>query len=146
MLTPLLRSHDVGDAIDPRPDGNYIFSSLEFFLPEILREHHDEWRQESLDGLYPKVFRKTGEREIEFVGLAIFISDQTLTPIHLHLQLSLAHDRVSWIDLRIGERIGDKCRREPYSCSQTTGTMLYVAERLDSIDWYYHVGYGEHEP
>ncbi|MDB2687118.1 hypothetical protein N9Y42_07880 [Mariniblastus sp.] len=145
MLTPLLRSHAVGDAIGPRPAGNYLFSSLEFFLPEVLRELHDEWRHESLDGLYPKIFRKTNEREIEFVGLTIFITDQTFTPIHLHLQLASDYDRVSWIDLKLGERIGDKCRREPYSRSQTTGTMLHVAERLETIDWFYHVGYGERE-
>ena len=145
MLSPLLRSHSVGDPIGPPPDENYIFSSLEFFLPEILRERHNEWHHESLDGLYPKIFRKTAEHEIEFVGLTIFISDQTLTPIHLQLQLSPDHDCVSWVDLRLGERIDDNCRREPYSQSQTTGTMFHVAERLDSIDWFYHVGYGERQ-
>jgi hypothetical protein len=25
------------------------------------------------------------------------------------------------------------------------GSMLHVAERFDSIDWFYHVGYGERE-
>lgn len=145
MLSPLLLFHATGDSIGPRTDGKYLFSSLEFFLPEVLRELHDEWRHESLDGLYPKRFRKTGEHEIEFMGLAIFISDQTLTPIHLRLQLSSDHARVSWVDLKLGERIGGKCRREPYSRSQATGTMFHVAERLDSIDWYYHVGYGERE-
>ena len=145
MLSPILRSHSVGDPISPRPDGDYIFSSLEFFLPEILRERHNEWQRESLDGLYPKIFCKTAEHEIDFVGLAIFISDQTLTPIHLQLQLSPDHDCVSWVDLRLGERIGNNCRREPYSRSQTTGTMFLVVERLDSIDWFYHVGYGERQ-
>ena len=143
MLSPLLASHAVGDAIGPRPDGNYLFSSLEFFLPEVLRELHDEWQYESLDGLYSRVFHKTGEHEIELVGLTIFISDQTLTPIHLQLQLPPAHDRVSWINLRLGERIGDECRREPYSRAQTTGTMFHVVERLDTIEWFYHVGYGD---
>ena len=145
MLSPLLASYAVGDSIGPRPDGNYLFSSLEFFLPEVLRERHDEWLYESLDGLYTRIFHKTGEHEIELVGLTIFISDQTLTPIHLQLQLSPDHACVSWVDLRLGERIGDVCRREPYSRSQTTGTMFHVAERLDSIDWFYHVGYGERQ-
>ncbi|GAB5407546.1 MAG: hypothetical protein Aurels2KO_57770 [Aureliella sp.] len=145
MLSPLLASHSVGDPINPRPNNNYIFSSLEFFLPEILRERHKEWQHESLDGLYPKTFRKTAEHEIDFVGLTIFIPDQTFTPIHLQLQLSPDHDCVSWVDLRLGERIGNNCRREPYSRSQTTGTMFHVAERLGSIEWFYHVGYGERQ-
>ena len=146
MLSPLLTSHAVGDAIGPRPDGNYLFSSLEFFLPEVLREIHDEWQYESLDGLYARAFDKSGEHEIELVGLTIFISDQTLTPIHLQLQLSPSHDHVSWVNLRLGERIGGECRREPYSRSQTTGTMFHVVERLDTIEWFYHVGYGERQP
>lgn len=145
MLAPLLHSHVVGETIGPRPGGHCVFSSLEFFLPEVLREVHDEWRHESLDGIIPRIFRKTGDREIEIVGLAIFISDQTLTPIHLNLQLSPPHDRVGWIDLKLGERVGDQCRREPYGGPQATGTMFDVAARLDSIDWYYHVGYGERQ-
>ncbi len=144
-LAPLLRAHAVGDSIGDSTGEGYLFSSFEFFLPEILHEVHDEWRYESLDGVYPKVFRKTGVREIELIGLACFISDQTLTPLHVRLQLSPTYDRVSWVDLRLGERIGRGCRREPYRNSKTMGAMLHVAERLDSIDWFYHVGYGDRE-
>lgn len=144
-LAPLLRFHEVGDTIDPLTEGKYLYSSFEFFFPHVLREIHNEWKYESLDGLYARQFQKTGEREIELIGLAMFISDQTLTPLHVNLQLSSNYDRVSWIDLRLGERVGDECRREPYSKSQTAGTMLHVVERLDSIDWFYHVGYGERD-
>ena len=106
---------------------------------------HKEWQYESLDGLYCRVFRKTSSNEIEIVGLANLITDQTLTPIHLQLQLSPRHDCVSWIDLKLGERIGDRFRREPYSVSQVNGTMLHVVERLDTIDWFYHVGFGKRQ-
>lgn len=145
-LAPLLRAHAVGDAIGAPPEGNHLLSSFEFFLPEVLREVHDEWRYESLDGVYPKQFHKSSEREIELIGLANFISDQTLTPLYVRLQLAPNYDRVSWIDLKLGERIDGNCRREPYGSSKVAGTMLYVVERLDSIDWFYHVGYGEREP
>jgi hypothetical protein len=120
-------------------------ASFEFFLPEVLREVHPEWQHESLDGLYPRWFRKTGAREADLLGLAIFISDQTLTPLYVQLQLSREFDRVSWIDLRLGEHTATGCRREPYGLAKVRGTMLHVAERFDSIDWFYHVGYGERE-
>jgi len=146
LLTPLLRSHDVGDAIITPADDGYVFSPFEFFLPGVLREIHAEWRHESLDGIYPATFRKTANREIELIGLALFISDQRLTPLHLCLQLSPHYDCVSWIDVKLGERIGSKCRRDPYGNSKAFGNMLlHVSNRLDSINWFYHVGYGERE-
>lgn len=94
---------------------------------------------------YPRVFNKTGDREIEFIGLAIFITDQTLTPVHFRLQLSSDHKRVSWIDLRLGELTELGCRREPYGSATVHGTMLHAVGRLDTIEWYYHVGYGQRD-
>lgn len=142
-LAPLLREHEVGDSLGDLGTARELMTSFEFFLPEVLREVHEEWRYESLDGIYPRVFRKTAEREAELLGLAIFISDQTLTPVHFRLHLSPTFDRVAWIDLRLGERSESGCRREPYGYAKVQGTMLHVSERLDSIEWFYHVGYGE---
>ena len=144
-LATLLNGRAVGDSLGDQTTCGDILSAFEFFLPEVLRELHREWRGESLDGVYPTTFRKTGDREIELVGLALFISDQTLTPLHLHLQLSPTFDRVSWIEIRLGERTIHGCRREPYGGPKAFGTMRQVVERLDSIDWYYRVGYGERE-
>lgn len=142
-LGPLLRKHPVGESLGDLLTARALMSSFEFFLPEVLREVHTEWQDESLDGIYPRFFRKVGDREAELLGLAIFISDQTLTPVHFRLQLSRGFDQVTWIDLRLGEHTGSGCRREPYGRSKVQGTMLHVAERFDSIDWYYHVSYGE---
>ena len=83
----------------------------------------------------PCFIRKTGDREIELIGLALFISDQTLTPLHVRLQLSLDFDCVSWIDLKLGERIDGECRRDPYGSAKVSGAMLHVTNRLDSVDW-----------
>ena len=66
-------------------------------------------------------------------------------PLHLRLQLSPTFDRVSWVEIRLRERTIHGCRREPYGGPKAFGTMLQVVERLDSIDWYYRVGYGERE-
>ena len=142
MLAPILRSNVLSGLIVTPPGDDYIFSPFEFFLSSVLGEVHAEWRHECLDGIYPQLFRKTANREIELIGMALFISDQTLTPLHLHLQLSPGYDCVSWIDLRLGECIDGKCRRDPYDNSKG---IQYLVDRLDSIDWYYQVGYGERE-
>jgi hypothetical protein len=133
----------VGDSLGHLTTQPDLLSAIEYFLPEVLREVHGEWQCESLDGVYPKIFHKTGDREIEIVGLALFISDQTLTPLHVRLQLSATFDCVSWIDLRLGEHSAHGCRRVPSDIPGAFGTMLHVTERLNSIDWYYHVCYGE---
>jgi hypothetical protein len=145
-LGALLQKHAVGDSLGDLFSARDLMTSFEFFLPEVLREAHDEWRGESLDGVYPRLFRKTGDREAELLGLVIFISDQTLTPVYFQLQLSPEFSRVAWIDLRLGEHTEHGCRREPYGTSKVQGTMLHVAERFDSIDWFYHVAYGERQP
>ena len=145
LLAPLLGAHEVGDPIVPSSENGDIFSSFECFLPGVLHEIHTEWRYESLDGIYPASFRKTGDREIELIGLALFISDQTVTPLHVRLQLSPGFDCVSWIDLKLGERIDGKCRRDPCGSAEASRMMVHVTNGFDSIDWYYHVGYGEHQ-
>ena len=87
-LGTLLQEHAVGDSLGDLFSARDLTASFEFFLPEVLREVYGEWRHESLDGVCPRIFRKIGDREAELLGLAIFISDQTLTPIHFQLQLS----------------------------------------------------------
>jgi hypothetical protein len=108
-----------------------------------LRKSHPEWENESLDGIYPEVARKTGVDEIEIIGLCIIISDQTLTPVHLRLQLDSIDDAVSWLDCRLGESTAGGMLRVSYSRSIVYGSKLNVLARLDSIDWVYRVGYGE---
>lgn len=120
-----------------------MLNALQFFLPEVLRGVHREWQNESLDGIYPSLFRLSGLREINLLGAALFISDQTLTPMNLSLQLAVDCDRVGWIDLRLGERIDERCRREPLENSKAAATMLNVVGRQHSIAWFYHVGFGE---
>ena len=108
MLSSSLRT-----ALATLPIGGRIVDSAQFqmttgriehFIHGVLREIHPEWRSESLDGLLPFVARKVGDAEAEIFGLAILISDQTVTPFHVRLQLAVANDEVSWIECRLGER------------------------------------------
>jgi|SRR5579859_3607199 len=66
-------------------------TALEFFLPPEL-----EWHDEAFDAFRFAVARKLAHDEAEFIGLALFISDQAWTPIHLRLRLSPDADEVSF--------------------------------------------------
>jgi hypothetical protein len=52
-----------------------VYSGLEYFLPELLREIHGEWMNESLDGVLPYSRRKSGDAEADINGHVILISD-----------------------------------------------------------------------
>jgi hypothetical protein len=144
-LARLLCEHAIGDSLGDEWSTRDLMAGFMFFLPDVLREAQQEWRFESLDGIYPRIFRKIGVRDAELVGLAIFISDQTLTPIHLQLQLAPEFDRIAWLDLRLGEQTPGGCLRVPYReyNEWKVAPLLDVAKRYESIDWFYHVGYGE---
>ena len=127
----------------------YVQSGLESFVPEVLREIHAEWHNESLDGFYPVVARKTETAEIEMVGLCILISDQTLTPIYLRFQIAPSADEVSWFECHLGERGKNGIVRMPYGSLDKALHREY--ERLylldgqdDTIDWVYKVTFGIH--
>jgi hypothetical protein len=120
--------------------GQSLLPGLEFFIPEVLRELYPEWDQESLDGIIPIVARQSGE-EVELFGLCVIISDQTLTPIHLGLQVSSTSDEVSWLECRLGERGEHGMVRWPYEAVEK---RLHSLEgREDKIDWVYKVTYGQ---
>jgi hypothetical protein len=142
-LRPMLASLPSCGTLDDSDDLRSALTALEWFLPEVLQEAHPEWKYESLDGIYPALARKSADNEIEIIGLCCLISDQTLTPLHLRLQLDSTQDAVSWLECRLGESTAAGMRREPYSQGIVYGNKLHVLERLDSIDWVYHVGYGE---
>ena len=125
------------------------FSALELFLPDVLTELYDEWQRESLDGFYPIRLRKVGDREIELFGLCILISDQALAPIYLQLQLDPTQDEISWLILKLGEKLQDRgergatMQRTPYSSLDSALTRIYRLGEPDQIDWAYKVTFGE---
>jgi hypothetical protein len=151
----LMLVKNLREAISPLPSHTVINESdrlrdalvaLQFFLPHVLQEIHPEWRWEGLDEIYPAVARKVGDDEVEIVGLCCFVSDQTLTPLHVRLQLDSSVDAVSWLECHVGESTGKGMRRVPYSQGTVNGNKLHVLKRLGSIDWAYRVGFGERRP
>ena len=141
-LRPILSALPLQAAIDSTDAFREALSSLEWFLPDVLQETHPEWRNESLDGICPSIARKTGDNEIEIIGVCILISDQTMTPLHVRLQLDPVEDAVSWLECRLGKSTPEGMLRVPYT-HEFEMKGLHVLNRLDSVDWAYHVGFGE---
>jgi hypothetical protein len=121
-----------------------VLSGLEFFLAhQVLREIYPEWDHESLDGIMPMLARKTGVGEAEIFGLCILISDQTVTPLHVRLQVAASTDEVSWLECRLGERGKHGTVRLPYDSSNAMAKRLYaLSGKHDQIDWVYKVSFG----
>jgi hypothetical protein len=116
---------------------------LEWFLPVVLAEVYPEWETESLDGIYPILARKTGDQEAEIFGQCCFLSDQTLTPLHLHFQISPDKDEVAWLECRLGEKGKHGIVRTRYQRLDAIFKRLYLMDgRVDEIDWVYKVTFG----
>ena len=135
-----------GASISASEQFREILSFLNFFLPhQVLSEIYPEWNQESLDGILPILARKTRDGETEILGLCIIISDQTLTPIHVRLQVAASNDEISWLECRLGQRGKDGMVRTPYdSLSAVARRLCALDGRPDLIDWVYKVTFGHH--
>lgn len=143
-LRAILTGLPTGAAIEDSEELQHALTGIYWFLPDVLAEVYAEWRFIGLDGLYPVVAHKTGEREIELFGQCCFVSDQTLTPIHMHLQIAPCVDEISWMELRLGEMGRGGMIRMPYSTKRTRDKRLYnLIGREDEIQWVYKVTFGE---
>jgi len=142
-LRAILAEIPCGETIRDSPKFRDALSGLEWFLPTVLAELHPEWTGESLDGIYPHIAQKTGEGEAEIIGLCILLSDQTLTPIHLRLQLSPTTDEVSWLELRLGEKGQQGMVRYPYPPSGSIYKRLHAMRESSNHAWVYTVTFGK---
>jgi hypothetical protein len=119
--------------------------ALEVFVPEILAEVYSEWKQGGLDldGVLPVLARKTGDGEAEIFGLCVLISDQTVTPLRVSLQVAASEDKISWLECRLGERGKHGMVRAPYESGATPKRLYALEGRVDSIEWVYKVTFGQ---
>lgn len=121
-----------------------FLTGLECFIPSVIGEIHPEMAGQSGDGVLPIIARKTGDGEVELFGHFCFIADQTLTPIHLKLQLADSGDEISWLECRLGQRGEHGMLHTPYDPSSAVSRLLNtLAKRASSIDWFYEVTFGE---
>ena len=119
-------------------------SFLEYFIPEILREVHSEWKHEGLDGVCPEIVTKTAKCEIEIIGTCIVISDQAVVPSYNLIRVSATDDVIESMECKLGELIGDSMKRVPYGSK--SGVRKPIASHVDLIKWAYHIGFGATKP
>ena len=138
---------DLSDGADlsQASDLDEMTSSLEFFLQASLCAVDPFWRKESLDGLQHELAIKAASRQVELAGRCILMSDQTVTSYHVELRVAAALDEIEWFDCRLGELVDGTLVRLPYDRGRGLIRIPTIANRLDSIKWRFHVGFGHRE-
>jgi len=139
-LRELLREVPIGAqfAVSSSAD---ICSSLELFLPKLLRNQHKEWVRESLDGIFVARALKTGPAAAQLAGTCILISDQTVTPFLIDLEVSPTIDSVVAFRVLLGEAGGGPLGISGPVCNSGEAKRLLATliSRLDSITWSYKI-------
>jgi hypothetical protein len=133
-LREILTLLPVGASIEESRPFLEFQSALERFLPFELG-----WNYESFDAFRFVVAHKVAVDEAEFAGLALLISDQAWTPIHVWLRLSPTSDQVAELECRVGEPGGGAAGiiRMPYGSGAVDKFLLGFDERLRAIQWVY---------
>lgn len=137
MLTPLPVNATISESVIFRD----VLSSLEYFIPKVLQEVYNEWKYEGLDGVLPATALKTNDYEVEIVGLAIILSDQTLTPVYVRLQIIPNQEEIAGFECKLGELGPDGMVRLPYGCSSKQMDPIVLVDRLNQIEWAYEVSF-----
>jgi len=121
------------------PPSTALCSSLELFLPRLLRRHNPEWLNESLDAIFVARATKTGPVAAQIVGTCILISDQTVTPFSVNLELSYITHSVATVRLLLGEAGGGKIGISGPRCNTREANQVLerLTTRLDSVVWAY---------
>lgn len=118
-------------------------STLERYLPALLRGGYSEWNAESLDAIYVAASRKLSGNAAEIFGTCLLISDQRLTPFFVRLAVS--DGAVTSYCLKLGEsgegRLG--ISGPQFSSRAATALLVNLAGRLDQIQWVYAIESGD---
>lgn len=145
-LRPILAELPSGALVPDSKEFRDALGGLEWIIPDIIGEIHSEMLGQCLDGVLPAVARKTGDEQIEIFGLCIFIEDQTVTPLHVQLQIAETTDEISWMECRLGERGERGMVRTPYSSPTGMLKRTYAMAcncEPNEIDWVYQVTFGK---
>jgi hypothetical protein len=114
-------------------------SSLELYFASLLRAKYNDWRSESLDGVFVRSARKVGERRFAFDGTAILISDQSVVPFKS--VLGLEADSNTTLVISCSLSIGD-VNQPRIECNTKEAQRLFssLSTSLEKIHWKYEVG------
>jgi hypothetical protein len=116
--------------------------AVEYYVPKLLREIHQKWRREGLDGVLPCLARSPGKLEFELFAVAILMSDQTYTPLHVRLKLTPDFAGIEWLECRIGCEGPDGMERQSEASVSKMIYELAHTGRCDRLRWAYEVGIG----
>lgn len=119
-----------------------LLDALELFVPQVLREDFQEWEVESLDGFFVAEAKKETEDSVSLVGLAILISDQTVTPFCVCLR-STGDGSLERAEVLLGERGGGALGISGPDCTSASvsSRLESLLPRLSQIDWVYRATY-----
>jgi hypothetical protein len=144
-LHDLMQGLPIGAQFSVPPSAN-ICCSLELFIPEVLRQRFPEWEKESLDGIFVARATKTGSGAAELMGTCILISDQTVTPFLVELELSQKADSnaVRPIRLMLGEPGSGALRISGPPCNSPDAQRLLgsLVDRINKVPWSYALRLG----
>ena len=140
-LRRALRDVREGEAIPPSGALTQLQSTLELFLPLMMRDSDPaHWRLEAFDAFRFPVARKTGPWEAELRGAGLLLSDETWTPIALRLRAAADADTIAWASGRVGDRRIHPAQR-PTAQSDLQALLARVSEQPDQIEWSYAAEY-----
>jgi hypothetical protein len=143
-LRALLEGVEPGSALAETIQMLVVLGGLEHLLPRILAEIHPYWGGESLDGFFLAEAKKLDHDKAELRGVCILISDQSITPFHVQMQLSASADEIDWMECRIGKRGGGAGGMKRVPWSKWNGhSYAFLQDSLKPIERAYAVTFGE---
>ncbi|HKO92435.1 MAG TPA: hypothetical protein VJU61_14840 [Polyangiaceae bacterium] len=122
-----------------------LLTALEFFLPEVLRRDFSFWRHESLDAIFPVRSHAPSAGSVEIYGLALLVSDQSLTPMYAQVAGSSEGDDIAWVHCKLGERDPGGNRLivpARYRADLVDQALQGLRERRPPIAWAFTIGRG----
>ncbi|WP_242166344.1 hypothetical protein [Lysobacter sp. M15] len=144
-LASLMEGVRVEEEFEVRPSSS-LCSSLELFLPAILRNKYPSWEKESIDGIFPSSAVRTGEGSARIFGIAILISDQYVTPFLANIDLTSDGCQIRVAEVFVGEAGGGKLGISiaPFSKDKIETQIFHISKRVNEIEWKYKVKFVSH--
>ena len=124
-------------AIDSSSD---LCFTLELLLPEMLRRAHHEWADESIDGFFFSSAVKTGEMSADLIGTCVLMTDQTVTPFFLSVNVADS-ESLAEVRIRLGEAGSGPLGISGPKCTSPAAQELLSSlnDRLAKVRWTYDV-------
>lgn len=119
-----------------------MMTSLEWFVPEVLRELYPEWNSEALDGVWPFRVRKVDRAEAEVFGACYLMNNQKLAPLHVSTLASTLEEEISWFECELGIR--GRRSMVGFPSMEHLCNHFYHFNDVDPdiLDWPYRVTFG----